>query len=70
MTIFTCPVCGKDLQYMCLTVNPPIHRHQCSCGWTHDERETVQRVVFRAPEKKGAVANFAQQSNGGAKPTC
>lgn len=59
-----CPVCGKDLQCMCLAVNPPIYRYRCSCGWTCDERETVQRVVFRAPESKGAVTNFAQQTNG------
>ena len=43
--IYTCPSCNSDLSYSILTVNPPIHRFECSnCGWKNDERETIKRV--------------------------
>jgi hypothetical protein len=51
MIISTCPECGKDLQQVCLAVSPPIIQTWCECGWRHNERETVHREVFRAPEK-------------------
>ena len=47
MTIYTCPECGSDLQTICYTTYPPIHAYECpSCGWRHEERETIKRVPF------------------------
>lgn len=34
--IYTCPKCGKDLQSVMLTTNPPQHQYKCyGCGWSH-----------------------------------
>ena len=46
--IYTCPVCGADLQCVMLTSNPPQERYECySCGWHHtEEKEDIVRIPY------------------------
>lgn len=48
MIIYTCPVCGQDLQTFILSSNPPQTQYSCpSCGWNEIERSTEE--VIRLP---------------------
>jgi transcription elongation factor Elf1 len=47
MIIYACPRCGADLQIICYTTYPAIYDYVCPvCGWSHEERETVERIPF------------------------
>ena len=51
MLIYTCPKCVHDLMVSVLTCIPPIHKYKCiKCGWSHEEREEVNRVPFPEPQ--------------------
>ena len=48
MIIYTCPVCGQDLQTFILCSNPPQTQYSCpSCGW--NEIECSSEEIVRVP---------------------
>lgn len=48
MIIYTCPVCGQDLQTFILCSNPPQTQYSCpSCGWNEIERSSEE--IIRVP---------------------
>lgn len=48
--IYTCPICGHDLQEVVLTSLPPQYRKICNhCGYTYTEQSSAVRVPFIEP---------------------
>ena len=64
MTIYTCPVCGKDLVEMCYPTFPPQYGVECfNCGYkeiTH--QDTINRIPFKS-KKKDEIDKLAEVFN-------
>ena len=49
--VYTCPICGNDLENIMITTNPPISAVQCmNCGWRYEntpEYVPTVRVPFK-----------------------
>lgn len=54
--IYTCPICGDDLQNILLTTNPPISAMQCiNCGWRYEDTQEyipIVRVPFKTKTER------------------
>ena len=48
--IYTCPICGHDLQEVVLTSLPPQYQKICNhCGYTYTEQSSAIRIPFVDP---------------------
>ncbi len=45
--IYTCPLCGHDLNTYQITTNPPIDVLECpNCKWKSEEKQSVFRTPY------------------------
>ena len=48
MLVYTCPKCGKGLQFSVIAAYPPIHITECpSCGWREEKRDKIERIPYK-----------------------
>ena len=62
MTIYTCPVCGKDLVEMVYPTFPPQYGVECfNCGFKEETyRDTVNRIPFKSKKRDNTVEKIAK----------
>ena len=62
MTIYTCPVCGKDLVEMCYPTFPTQYGVECfNCGYkeiTH--KDTINRIPFKNKKQNDKIEKLAK----------
>ena len=48
MLVYTCPECGKELQFSVIATYPPINVAECpSCGWREEKRDTIEKIPYK-----------------------
>lgn len=48
MLVYTCPKCGKGLQFSDIAAYPPVHIAECSsCGWREEKRDMIERIPYK-----------------------
>lgn len=49
MLVYTCPKCGKDLQFTVVATYPPINVAECpNCGWREEKGDKIERIPYKA----------------------
>ena len=65
MTIYTCPICGKDLIEMCYPTFPPMYGVECfNCGYKEEtHRDSITRVPFKSKKINPLAYELSEHFN-------